>query len=155
MRLTDDHGRSFHNPEGGRPVTRDGRLVWFGPVERHHTHEFFLDGVNLGRVTLECAMAAYASASPPAASMPKQFGMLARTCGHEYELQVLSSRAGHYIGTADPDGLPCSRESVEYFPDQASALAALDSGGWTQRSEPGDFTSQSDPVFSPSVRQRG
>ena len=59
MRRTDAHGRSLHRPEGARPVTDDGRLLWVGPILPHQQHEFFLDGVNLGSVTLEQAMEAY------------------------------------------------------------------------------------------------
>ena len=59
MRITDDHGKSLRKPEGARPVTDDGRLIWVGPVLPHEWHEFFLDGVNLGCITLEQAMKTY------------------------------------------------------------------------------------------------
>ena len=59
MRITDDHGKSLRKPEGARPVTDDGRLIWVGPILPHERHEFFLDGVNLGCITLEQAMKTY------------------------------------------------------------------------------------------------
>ena len=59
MRITDDHGKSLRKPEGVRPVTDDGRLIWVGPVLPYERHEFFLDGVNLGCITLEQAMNTY------------------------------------------------------------------------------------------------
>ncbi len=43
-------------------------------------------------------------------------GKLAEVAGKCFPLQVLKSRAGYYIGTCDEDGLPYSRESVEYWP---------------------------------------
>lgn len=47
-------------------------------------------------------------------------------------LEVLRSAAGFYIGTAC-DGIPVSRESVEYFRSREAALSALATGAWTQR----------------------
>lgn len=64
MNLTNDNGRSTHCPEGARPVTSDGRLLWCGPILPHQQHEFFLDGVNLGCVTLEQAMGLYSRSAP-------------------------------------------------------------------------------------------
>lgn len=61
-------------------------------------------------------------------------GILAARCaGLNLPLQVLHSRAGFYIGTADEVSGPVSRESVEYFTTQDSADLALLTGNWTQR----------------------
>lgn len=65
-----------------------------------------------------------------------EYGNLAkRICGLALPLQVLESQAGFYIGTSDEEG-PCSRESVEYFPTEDEAFAALETGEWTQKSTP-------------------
>lgn len=56
-------------------------------------------------------------------------------CGKRLPLQVMSSAAGHYLGTCNEEG-PCSRESVEYWPSQAAAQSALDSGTWSQKPYP-------------------
>ena len=67
----------------------------------------------------------------------KEHGKIAkRILGEEFELQVLKSNAGFYLGTQCPDGLPVSRESAEYWPTDDKAEAALSSGQWTQRQEP-------------------
>lgn len=47
-------------------------------------------------------------------------------------LQVCHSHRGYYIGTMF-EGLPCSRESVEYYSDHHSAHKALETKSWTQR----------------------
>lgn len=52
------------------------------------------------------------------------------------EVQVLQSAAGFYIGTADPDGCPSTRESEEYWRNRRKADKALNSGNWTQKMEP-------------------
>lgn len=62
-------------------------------------------------------------------------GKLARRFGYRLTLAVLQSSGGFYLGTADEDG-PVSRESVEYWPTEAAARAALDAGNWTQRESP-------------------
>ncbi len=68
---------------------------------------------------------------------PMVYGVLAMAwCHKRLELQVLHSAAGFYIGTMDPDEGPCSRESVEYFPTRDAAVAALQSGSWTQKANP-------------------
>lgn len=54
----------------------------------------------------------------------------------DFELQVLHSRAGYYIGTSDPYGMPINRESAEYWHKDQEAQQALDTGDWTQRPEP-------------------
>jgi len=59
MRLTNDYGESTRYPAHSRLVTNDGRLLWIGPVMDHQVHEFFLDGVNLGSITLDQAMEQY------------------------------------------------------------------------------------------------
>lgn len=46
-------------------------------------------------------------------------------------LQVLQTRAGFYIGTANKDG-PVSRESSEYWQNQSDAEQALVQSTWTQ-----------------------
>lgn len=66
--------------------------------------------------------------------MQQKIGQLAAECGLSLPLQVLSSAAGHYIGTA-ADGIPYSRESVEYFASAELASAALEAGAWTQRQQ--------------------
>ncbi len=61
------------------------------------------------------------------------FGKLAANAGHTgCKLQVLSSRAGYYIGTSDPELGPISRESLEYFSTKSIAASALETGQWTQ-----------------------
>lgn len=67
---------------------------------------------------------------------PVRFGKLAAEyCAKRLPVQVLESRAGFYLGTADHDG-PVSRESVEYFSTHDAAHRALSQGGWTQRQTP-------------------
>ncbi|CAM3542804.1 conserved hypothetical protein [Xenorhabdus nematophila ATCC 19061] len=53
-------------------------------------------------------------------------------CHKQLPLIVLRRRAGFYIGTID-EGIPCSRESVEYFARREQAEFALKQGQWTQR----------------------
>ena len=57
-------------------------------------------------------------------------------CKKVLPLQVLKSQAGYYIGTLDEDGMPCSRESNEYFSTEEAALKAFGCGGWTQKMTP-------------------
>lgn len=61
--------------------------------------------------------------------------LAAQFTGRALPLQVMRSAAGHYLGTSDEDG-PCSRESVEYWPEASDTQAALESGAWTQRTTP-------------------
>lgn len=56
--------------------------------------------------------------------------------GQNRPLQVLRSAAGYYIGTADENGLPMSRESEGYWPERDLAQTALDSGQWPQKLTP-------------------
>ncbi len=63
----------------------------------------------------------------------QKFGLIAQQNGFELELQVLKSQSGFYIGTATEEGLPVSRESVEYFSDPNTAALALTENRWTQR----------------------
>lgn len=64
------------------------------------------------------------------------FGQLAwKFCKVNLKLEVLKSNAGFYIGTAR-DGMPCSRESLEYFSTFEQATTALTSGNWTQKEAP-------------------
>jgi hypothetical protein len=51
------------------------------------------------------------------------------------ELQILQSNAGFYIGTTF-DGMPNSRESLQYWPTREAAAVALASGEWTSRDNP-------------------
>ncbi len=70
--------------------------------------------------------------------MPQRasFGQLALFyTGKFLPLQVLSSAAGHYIGTRDSQG-PVSRESREYFRSEHAAERALERGGWSQLANP-------------------
>ncbi|QTL41748.1 hypothetical protein HGO23_14635 [Xenorhabdus budapestensis] len=60
-------------------------------------------------------------------------GVLAlQYCHKQLPLTVLRSRAGFYIGTMEA-GVPCSRESTEYFASREQAELALQQGRWTQR----------------------
>lgn len=66
----------------------------------------------------------------------QQTGQLAKKyCKLDLSLEVLKSNAGFYIGTSD-NGLPVSRESVEYFKTQQLAENALVTDSWTQKIEP-------------------
>lgn len=56
--------------------------------------------------------------------------------GCAFELQVLKSAAGYYLGTLDEDGTPYSRESVAYWRTYEEAQAALESGAWEQKLTP-------------------
>lgn len=66
----------------------------------------------------------------------EQFGILALLCGRRLPLQVCRSANGFYLGTLTDEGLPNSRESVEYWPRRAEAEAALTRCTFTQRVEP-------------------
>jgi len=64
------------------------------------------------------------------------YGRLAYViCKQRLELQVLHAHAGYYIGTLD-EGLPCSRESVDYYPTKDDAFKALKEDTWTQKETP-------------------
>ncbi|HRL52663.1 MAG TPA: hypothetical protein PLO08_11660 [Alicycliphilus sp.] len=64
-----------------------------------------------------------------------RFGKLAAEyCAKYLPIQVLESRAGFYIGTADHEG-PVSRES-EYFRTRDAAQHAFAKGLWMQRQWP-------------------
>jgi hypothetical protein len=81
----------------------------------------------------ECKFGINSFVLPPT----KQCGQQAKTLlGRELELQVCESGAGFYIGTLNDQGLPCTRESEQYFRTRKAALTALDSGNWTQRPHP-------------------
>lgn len=60
------------------------------------------------------------------------FGLVAHAFGACLRVEVLEGMEGFYIGTRE-DGLPFTRESVEYFPSRAAAERALVRGAWTQR----------------------
>ena len=65
------------------------------------------------------------------------FGKIAMfACGLNRPVEVLKSAHGFYIGTTTAEGLPLSRESVEYWDDEGQALEALGAARWTQREEP-------------------
>jgi len=72
-------------------------------------------------------------ANPPIGKLAEQdFGV-------RLPLTVLGSQKGFYLGTFDEEG-PLSRESVEYWADEADAIAALktsntDAQSWAQRTE--------------------
>lgn len=62
------------------------------------------------------------------------YGQLAEQCiGAHIPVRVLSSPSGYYIGTADENGEPLTRESEEYFFTKDLALWALHNNAWTQR----------------------
>jgi hypothetical protein len=64
------------------------------------------------------------------------YGQLAfECCGKRLPLQVMQSNAGFYIGTSD-EGLPCSRESNEYYRTEAKAQVALRNSEWSQKETP-------------------
>lgn len=68
--------------------------------------------------------------------LPPSFGYLAMLYNGKWlPLTVLSSAAGHYIGTHDDQG-PVSRESIEYFPNASVACRAIEHGDWRQRPLP-------------------
>lgn len=69
-------------------------------------------------------------------STREQFGVLALIYGRRLPLQVCRSQTGFYLGTLTEEGLPNSRESVEYWPQRPQAEAALARGTFTQRIEP-------------------
>jgi len=63
-------------------------------------------------------------------------GVLAKNlCGVTLPIQVIQSANGFYIGTME-EGMPYSRESVEYWPSQEAAETAFTSGHWTQKKYP-------------------
>ena len=62
----------------------------------------------------------------------RAFGQVASAYGACLTVEVLESAEGFYIGTRE-DGLPFSRESVEYYRSRAGAERALMRGAWTQR----------------------
>jgi hypothetical protein len=61
--------------------------------------------------------------------------LAAQWCGQILPLSVLQSPSGYYIGTVE-EGLPCTRESAEYWHKESEAVTALQSNKWTQRREP-------------------
>lgn len=75
------------------------------------------------------------TSTTPRLALGVPVGKLALESGVRLELKVLQSNAGYYLGTFDEDG-PYSRESLEYFPSQGIAEAAMASGEWTQRDHP-------------------
>ena len=62
----------------------------------------------------------------------RSIGQVAYAYGACLTVEVLESEEGFYIGTRE-DGLPFSRESVEYYRSRAGAERALMRGAWTQR----------------------
>ncbi len=56
--------------------------------------------------------------------------------GCAFELKVLNSAAGYYLGTLDELGMPYSRESETYWRTYEEAKAALESGNWEQKLTP-------------------
>ncbi len=75
------------------------------------------------------------AAASPTETTPESIGWLAAQAGQRLPLLVCQSRAGYYIGTLQ-DGLPLSRESVEYWPNLGLAEQALRNQCWTQRRTP-------------------
>jgi hypothetical protein len=67
----------------------------------------------------------------------RKIGRLALAWGGcAFELQVLNSAAGYYLGTLDELGMPYSRESEDYWRTFEEAEAALESGAWEQKLTP-------------------
>ena len=61
-------------------------------------------------------------------------------CGHVFQLEVLRSGAGFYIGTTcrsvtgcEHAGEPYSREGLDYYDTPAIAQNELDTGQWRRR----------------------
>lgn len=65
-----------------------------------------------------------------------EIGELAALAGRRLPVQVCKSAAGFFIGTADEEGLPFSRESTEYWQERIAAERAMSDGKWTQRRTP-------------------
>ena len=59
-------------------------------------------------------------------------GVLAQLAGKTLPVKVMRSNAGFYLGT-EFQKMPFTRESVQYFKDEETALYALDCGDWNQR----------------------
>lgn len=72
-------------------------------------------------------------------------GLVAHAFGASLRVEVLESEEGFYIGTRE-DGLPFSRESVEFFPSRAMAERALMCGAWTQRRPVAPDTAPASPA---------
>lgn len=68
-------------------------------------------------------------------SIKEKYGYLAKSAGAELPLTVFFSQAGFYIGTSQ-DGMPYSRESIEYWRRKEQAKAALETGCWSQKMWP-------------------
>jgi hypothetical protein len=67
----------------------------------------------------------------------RKIGKLALTWGGcAFELRVLKSPAGYYLGTLDEDGVPYSRESECYWQTFEDAESALESDDWVQSLTP-------------------
>ena len=62
----------------------------------------------------------------------RTFGHIARHYGLDLPLEILEGKEGFYIGTSE-DGLPFTRESIEYFRTRSAAERALARGAWQQR----------------------
>lgn len=58
-----------------------------------------------------------------------------RWCSMKLPVSVLQSANGYYLGTSF-NGMPVSRESLEFYDSVNEAMKALDSGIWTQREHP-------------------
>lgn len=68
--------------------------------------------------------------------MSLRFGKLAMSMGRPLPLTICTSANGHYIGTLDDDGMPYSRESLEYWATHQEAMSAFKTENWTQREHP-------------------
>lgn len=84
--MTNDNGESIFPRKNARLVTRDGRLEWVGPILPHQSGEFFLDGVNLGNITLEQAMGSYKSSGTGAPVKEDRFNAVAQQRPALYEV---------------------------------------------------------------------
>lgn len=54
-------------------------------------------------------------------------------CKQDFEVQVLQSASGYYIGTLDEEGFPNCRLSVEYYKTRESAQYAFDNRTFMER----------------------
>jgi len=123
---------------GYQLMTQEQRNEWDCLAEKstHGASMVFtaLDGVNLKEYE---ALAQRLEEENRIESLMDRYGVIAiALCGNRRPVEIMRSAAGFYIGTTTDEGLPLSRESVEYWEDEDQALTALEKGAWTQREDP-------------------
>ena len=117
---------------GADSLTRLNSLLSDGTLEDAES----LQLIDRARMATHADAARRDSIEPADALKPRQIGLLAQQSGGVFEVCVCYSARGFYIGTRDEDGLPYSRESVEYWPQRETAEACLANGRWTQKPTP-------------------